>query len=136
MTVFMSESLIHSTVSTKKHKFIQEWSAVVGRQGQRGLLCWPYKKYNWVKHVFIDYLTIIFICVMSTKLSMISLVEAELEYPTYKNYAASTTDSATLLLKDVSSDLLRALLTESSANQIWMFNAPWDKRHAQCYPQC
>ncbi len=30
MTVFMSESLINSTVSTKKHKFIQDWSAVVG----------------------------------------------------------------------------------------------------------
>ncbi len=35
---------------------------------------------------------------------------------------ASSTDSATLLLKDVTSDLLRALLTESSANQILTFN--------------
>ncbi len=35
---------------------------------------------------------------------------------------ASTTDSATLLLKDITSDLLRALLTESSANQILTFN--------------
>ncbi len=33
---------------------------------------------NCVKNVFIDYLGIIFICVMSTKLPMISLVEAEL----------------------------------------------------------
>ncbi len=31
---------------------------------------------------FIDYLGIIFICVMSSKLPMISLVEVELEYPT------------------------------------------------------
>ncbi len=35
---------------------------------------------------------------------------------------ASTTDSATLLLKDVTFDLLRTLLTESSANQILTFN--------------
>ncbi len=35
--------------------------------------------------------------------------------------AASTTDSATLLLKDVTSDLLRALVTESSANHILTF---------------
>ncbi len=55
---------------------------MVGRQGQQGLLCWPYKKLNSVKNVFIDYLGIILICVMSTKLSMISLVEVELEYPT------------------------------------------------------
>ncbi len=54
-------------------------SAVVGRQGQQGLLVWPYIKYNCVKNVFIYYLGIIFICVMSTKLSMISLVEGELE---------------------------------------------------------
>ncbi len=50
----------------------------MGRQGKQGLLCWPYKKCNCVKNVFIDYLGIIFICVMSTKLPMISLVEVEL----------------------------------------------------------
>ncbi len=55
---------------------------MVGRQGQQGLLCWPYKKLNCVKNVCIDYLGIIFICVMSTELPMISLIEAELEYPT------------------------------------------------------
>ncbi len=37
---------------------------------------------------------------------------------------ASTTDSATLLFKDITSDLLRALVTESSANQMLMFSAP------------
>ncbi len=55
--------------------------AVAGRQEKQGLLCWPYKKYNCVKNIFID-LDIIFICVMSTKLPMISLVEVELQYPT------------------------------------------------------
>ncbi len=35
---------------------------------------------------------------------------------------ASTTDSATLLLKDITSDFLRALVTETSANQILTFN--------------
>ncbi len=54
---------------------------MVGRLGQQGLLCWPYKK-KCVKNLFIDYLGIIFICVMSTKLPKISFVEAELEYPT------------------------------------------------------
>ncbi len=40
-------------------------------------------KIKWCeKNVFIEYLGIIFICVMSTKLPMISLVEVELEYPT------------------------------------------------------
>ncbi len=34
------------------------------------------------ENVYIDYLGIIFICVMSSKLPMISLVEVELEYPT------------------------------------------------------
>ncbi len=52
---------------------------VVDRQGWQDLLCWPYKKLNCVKNVFIDYLAIIFICVM---LPRISLVEAGLEYPT------------------------------------------------------
>ncbi len=57
--------------------------AVVGHQGQQGPLCWPYKKKkNCVKNIFCDYLGIIFICVMSTKLPIICLVEAELEYPT------------------------------------------------------
>ncbi len=37
---------------------------------------------------------------------------------------ASTTDSATLLFKDITSDLLRALVTESSANQMLTFSAP------------
>ncbi len=46
-------------------------NAVVGRQG-------PYKKYNCVKNFFLDYLAIIFISVMSTKLPMISLVKIEL----------------------------------------------------------
>ncbi len=49
-------------------------NAVVGRQG-------PYKKYNCVKKFFylgFDYLGIIFISVMSTKLPMISLVKIEL----------------------------------------------------------
>ncbi len=37
---------------------------------------------NCVKNVFMDYLGIILICVMSTKLPRISLVKAELEHPT------------------------------------------------------
>ena len=48
---------------------------------------------------------------------MISLVEVDLEYPTLKKSMASTTDCATLLMKEVTSDLLQALVTESSANQ-------------------
>ncbi len=44
----------------KKHGY----KGAVGRQGQQGLLCWPYKKSNCVKNVFIDYLGIIFICGM------------------------------------------------------------------------
>ncbi len=40
--------------------------ALVDRQGQQGLLCWPYKKCNCVKKKCIDYLGIILICVMST----------------------------------------------------------------------
>ncbi len=59
---------------------------VVGRQGQQGLLCWPYKKLNCENLFCIDYLGIIFICVMSTKLPRISLVEAELENPTFLEY--------------------------------------------------
>ncbi len=48
---------------------------------------------------------------------MVSFVEVELEYPTYKSLVVNATDSATLLLKDVTSDLLWALLTESSARE-------------------
>ncbi len=53
---------------------------------------------------------------MSTKLPMISLVEAELEYPYIKKSRPA------LQIVDGTSDLLRSLLTESSANQILTFN--------------
>ncbi len=56
---------------------------MVGHQGQQGLLSYPYTKYNYVKNVFIDYFLYHFhLCKMSTKLLMISIVEAQLEYPT------------------------------------------------------
>ncbi len=57
---------------------------VVGCQGQQGFLSWAYKN-KIVNNVFIDYLGIIFICVMSTTLPTISLVETELEFPTLKS---------------------------------------------------
>ncbi len=49
-----------------------------------GFLSWAYKN-KIVNNVFIDYLGIIFICVMSTTLPTISLVETELEFPTLKS---------------------------------------------------
>ncbi len=57
-----------------------QWWAIRGSRGT--LSAGPIKKKNCVKNIFIDYLGIILICVMSTKLPMIRLVVAELEYPT------------------------------------------------------
>ncbi len=56
----------------------QRWAV----RGSRAFSAGPIKNKIVWKNVFIDYLGIIFICVMSTKLPMISLVEVELEYPT------------------------------------------------------
>ncbi len=53
----------------------QRWAV----RGSRAFSAGPLKNKIVWKSFFIDYLGIIFICVMSTKLPMISLVEVELE---------------------------------------------------------
>ncbi len=57
--------------------YILWWAVSVSRAFSAG----PIKKINCVKNIFIDYLGMLFICVMSTTLPMISLVEAELDCP-------------------------------------------------------
>ncbi len=58
-----------------------QWWAV---RGSRAFSAGPIKIRLFEK-CFIYYLGIIFICVMSTSFPVISLVEAELEYPSYKS---------------------------------------------------